>query len=265
MATIVIKRAKSIDFAMVPDIRLHDNCWNIHLFGLESVFVDRGTRLVIANPKEKDPPVSQRTPLVRRVAGLPGELVEMKRRVLYINGSPVSAGGASFTYRFTLSHSPDQEFLDLYAISVLQETALPLCYDAVLQEDILSSFQKDKRVSQCRMLDDPARYKDVVLYPFSMTNTWTLNDYGPYLIPAAGTKIELNPENLEKYRHLLENYEGIKLQMINQQITVDGKPSGFYTFKNDYYFVLSDNRDFGNDSRTFGPVPVSLFQGILIF
>ena len=249
---------------MLPGIHLQDNCWNIHLFGLETVFMDRGDLLVLANPKEKDPPLSQRTPLIRRIIALPGELIEIKQRKISIDSKLISSYNPSYTYRFNMEKAPEQAFMEEYSISLIQETAIPFCYDAVIQEELVDVLSADVRVSHCRILDDPSRFKDIIIYPFSMTNAWTLNDYGPYLVPAKGTTIELNSENIERYKHLLVNYEGVKLETENQQVIINGHREKNYVFKNDYYFVLSDNRDFGSDSRTFGPVPESLIRGLFL-
>jgi signal peptidase I len=135
----------------------------------------------------------------------------------------------------------------------------------LLQADQAKLIQKVEGIEQIRLLDDPRVFYGKPIFPFSERNEWTLNDYGPYVIPSKGYTIELTFDNLRKYMKIIEQYESCIVEVRNNIVFINDIESRFYTFRNDYYFLLSDNRDHGEDSRTFGIVPEEYLQGKIIW
>jgi signal peptidase I len=105
-------------------------------------------------------------------------------------------------------------------------------------------------------------YQDKV-YPRNDVFKWSPILYGPVLTPQIGTEIVLNPENIALYKYLIINFERKKLDVLDDgKVYIDDEEKISYTFENDYYFALGDNRDDAIDSRFIGFIPESHIVGI---
>lgn len=87
-------------------------------------------------------------------------------------------------------------------------------------------------------------------------NDWTLYNFGPYLIPKKGKKINLDKKNRVLYGKLLDE-ERVDFRTFENDTD--------YTFHNDFYFLVGDNRVESVDSRFFGPVKKTDIRGKVIF
>ncbi|MFC4739643.1 signal peptidase I [Flavobacterium ponti] len=102
------------------------------------------------------------------------------------------------------------------------------------------------------------------IFPNNNKN-WTVDNLGPIYIPEAGKTLELNLETLPFYKRLITDYEGNTLQQIGNEIRINGQVATTYTFKQDYYWMMGDNRHNSEDSRYWGYVPADHIVGKPIF
>ena len=97
------------------------------------------------------------------------------------------------------------------------------------------------------------------------TKDWNVDNLGPIYIPQAGKTVELNKETLPFYKKVISEYEGKDLKVNGNEIRIDGKVATSYTFEQDYYWMMGDNRHNSLDSRYWGFVPADHIVGKPIF
>ena len=97
----------------------------------------------------------------------------------------------------------------------------------------------------------PPDYPDspILLFPFTENFEWTRDNYGPIWVPAKGATVGLTLENLPLYQRIISAYEKNSLEVKDGEIYINGEKSDSYTFKQDYYFMMGDNRHHSLDSR----------------
>lgn len=150
---------------------------------------------------------------VKRCVGTPGDVIEIKNKVLFVNG---------------------EEFPIPRNIMYEGGESLP--------EDLIDPniFPKGSR--------------------------WNQDNYGPLRIPYKGEIVKLSPDNINIYETLINREFGEKVVKIsNGAVMIKDKPVKEYEIKENYYFMVGDNRDNSLDSRYWGFVPRENIVGTPIF
>jgi signal peptidase I len=112
---------------------------------------------------------------------------------------------------------------------------------------------------------EETKISNSIFFPNNKRFSWNNDHFGPLYIPKAGDKIDLNIKTLPLYKKIITDYEFNDLKVIDEDILINGIKENEYVFKQDYYWMMGDNRYNSEDSRVWGFVPFDHVLGRPVF
>ena len=238
-------------------------------------------------------PMDKMDNYVKRCVAVAGDELEIIDRIIHINGQPQQAPEqVQFGYSFQatmgtmdrilkkfplasseLSPNPDRVRMELGQLKQRDSKAASdyyskqkIAWSVPLTAEEALAIEKTQGVESFAMDTPPSQ--PGLMFPYSDAPQyidWTVDNFGPVKLPAAGETLAITPENIDMYRRTIAVYEGHKVDVRDGKVFIDGQEATSYTFTQNYYWMMGDNRHRSLDSRYWGFVPETHIVGKPVF
>lgn len=265
-------------------------------------------------------PTDKKSNYVKRAIGIPGDSLEIRDGIVYLNGKENNLPDRArplFTYLIKSNEGVSSSKLinlevdgfirkfiikglstDTYAeisdyilnisnngeneyLIYTTDKGIPIKLVRELRLDIREIIDKEKELSLTHI--DAIKIKNSnqfdtiyrtiqetdnsnsIFFPNNTRFNWNNDHFGPLYIPKAGDKIDLNIKTLPLYKKIITDYEFNDLLVVEEDILINGVKENEYVFKQDYYWMMGDNRYNSEDSRVWGFVPFDHVLGRPVF
>jgi signal peptidase I len=217
-------------------------------------------------------PVDLRTNYIKRCIGIAGDVIESKNTDIYVNGKLApNPPNSQKWYKIECNTNPNPVMFKKLGITVRGEGSDggKYYYDVTATETALSELRKYDFVTNVYpdIIADNDQNTPYRSFPYSDSTIVNNRDnFGPITVPKKGMKITLDAKNTALYKNVITLFDhNEKAEYKEGKITIDGKVITEYTFNQDYYFMMGDNRYESDDSRYWGFVPADHVVGKAVF
>ncbi len=240
--------------------------------------VKRGDVVVFNYPPELQHPVDLKTNYIKRCVGLPGDKIEVRDLQVYANGVAMENPPRMEDEYFVATTTPVNEEKVFKENGISEYNSYTETFNDTIPgndqngylvfttSDIAKKLKEYDFVKSITVVKSPKDISEPMLYPNSSLFKWNRDNYGPVTVPKEGVTVNLTPENIALYGTVIKNYEGNdNVEVDEKSVKVGGKAITSYTFKQDYFFMMGDNRHNSADSRYWGFVPQDHIVGKAVF
>lgn len=238
-------------------------------------------------------PIDKKSNYVKRAVGVPGDSLEVRDGYVYINGEKndlPDRARIQFSYTIVskellVKRAQDAngnyvfpsdlmngryEISDIY-LSGVQGDNGPYVHTAQASEASIEKLKNNSNIISIERTHYDAIENNKAIFGAKPGRASSVDNFGPIYIPEEGKTVAINPESLPYYKRIIEVYEGYEMgrereiTVNDNEILMNGAPLTEYTFEQDYYWLMGDNRHNSQDARAWGYVPFNHVVGKPVF
>ncbi len=194
---------------------------------------------------------------------IPNNLSQTQLDQLRANGVSVGADQSGKPFIVTDKTGLPIELIRALRLDLKEES--PRERVANLTDEMVETLRKDASIDSVIMKVIPKGEPGINVFPQSPYYRWNVDNFGPIYIPKAGSTVEINKKTIPLYKKIIRDYEHNEVKVEANRVLINGKEATSYTFKQDYYWMMGDNRDHSEDSRAWGYVAEDHIVGKPVF